>query len=118
MKKILICDDNVIITEICVKILTKLEYKPVVLHTYHDVVDKVISIKPNLILLDLEMPGISGEKALLQLKKNVITKDIPVVVFSSSHYNYKELLNCGAVDFLPKPFDLKEFKNIISRNLS
>ncbi|MBR6670529.1 MAG: response regulator transcription factor, partial [Ruminococcus sp.] len=60
--------------------------------------------KPDLILLDLMLPGLSGEELLPQIK------DIPVIVVSAKVdvTDKVELLVSGAVDYVTKPFDIKE----------
>jgi len=60
--------------------------------------------KPNLVLLDLMLPGLSGEELLPQIK------DIPVIVVSAKTdvTDKVELLLGGAVDYITKPFDMKE----------
>ncbi len=60
---------------------------------------------PDLILLDVIMPGMSGHQVCSQLKSDVRTRDIPVI-FVTGHSNPKdetEGLRLGAVDFIPKP---------------
>jgi len=66
---------------------------------------------PDLIVLDLMLPGISGEDILHRLKDAPSTCNIPVVVVSakSALTNIEYAFTLGAVDFLAKPFDLAEF---------
>jgi CheY-like chemotaxis protein len=63
--------------------------------------------KPDVILLDVEMPGGTGRKALLYLKKSDETRSIPVVAFSGSSnpFLYYEMTDLGAEDFLQKPVE-------------
>lgn len=63
---------------------------------------------PDLILLDLHLPDISGDKVLKQLKADPITRQIPVIVLSAEA-NPKQIVSLrssGAVDYLTKPIDL------------
>ena len=65
------------------------------------------SARPDLILLDIIMPGMSGFEALTELKHNDATKDIPVIIvtgLNNSKDEEKGLL-LGAVDYIAKPFD-------------
>jgi len=60
----------------------------------------------NLILLDLEMPKLNGVQVLEHLKKDDNTKDIPVIILSSSENrrDYAHVIKHGAIDFIKKPF--------------
>ena len=64
---------------------------------------------PDLILLDLLMPKISGFDFLEELKKNSKTKNTPVIVVSAltDEENIEKILAMGAVDFVKKPIDLQ-----------
>lgn len=54
--------------------------------------------KPNLILLDLFLPGKNGQEVLKELKKNEITKNIPIIVLTNLDGQYKQILEMGAKD--------------------
>lgn len=60
---------------------------------------------PALIVLDLNMPVLSGIDTLMQLKSNDRYKDIPVIIHSTSMYEVEKdrCLQLGAVDFIKKP---------------
>ena len=61
---------------------------------------------PDLILLDIEMPGMSGYDTLRQIKANPKTVDIPVIFLTGKNESESELegLSLGAVDYITKPF--------------
>jgi sigma-B regulation protein RsbU (phosphoserine phosphatase) len=61
-------------------------------------------LKPDLILLDLIMPEMSGIRALELLKRNASTREIPVVIMTSIK-SLTEAFSIGADDFIYKPFD-------------
>jgi len=64
------------------------------------------NLKPDLILLDIEMPGMSGYDTIKGLKINPETANIPVIFLTSKSANEDELrgLTLGAVDYITKPF--------------
>ena len=66
--------------------------------------------KPDVILLDIMMPGMDGWQVLEKLKQNPDTKHIPVVIFTAREYsNGKALgLKNGAADYVAKPFEPQE----------
>ncbi|QBM17230.1 hypothetical protein MARI_13370 [Marinobacter sp. JH2] len=67
--------------------------------------DRVIDSSPDVILLDIDMPGKDGHEVLAELKANVLTQHIPVI-FLTSRDSVDDQLKClrdGAVDFIAKP---------------
>jgi class 3 adenylate cyclase/CheY-like chemotaxis protein len=66
--------------------------------------------KPDLILLDWEMPEFSGMDALVSLKSNEVTKDIPVIMISgfTKSGHVKKALEAGAIDYVRKPIEPEE----------
>ena len=68
---------------------------------------------PDLILLDLLMPKISGFDFLKEIKKRKETRDTPVIIVSAlaDDKNIDKILNMGAIDFVKKPIDLQYLVN-------
>jgi len=68
---------------------------------------------PDLILLDLLMPKISGFDFLKEIKKRKETRDTPVIIVSAlaDDENIDKILNMGAIDFVKKPIDLQYLVN-------
>ncbi|MDR0571200.1 MAG: diguanylate cyclase [Clostridiales Family XIII bacterium] len=64
------------------------------------------SPKPDLVMLDVEMPGLDGFEVLERLRANPVTKDIPVIIISglSGENDEEKGLFLGAVDYIAKPF--------------
>ena len=75
---------------------------------------------PDVILLDIMMPGMDGWQVLEKLKQNEITQNIPVIIFTAREYsNGKALaLEKGAADFIAKPFEPMELAAIIEEATS
>lgn len=74
--------------------------------------------KPDLILLDYQLPGENGADITKKLKRKSGTKKIPVIIISAN-YNIKELAaKAGADDFLPKPFDIYDLLNTVEKHLA
>jgi CheY-like chemotaxis protein len=72
-------------------------------------------LKPQLILLDLNLPDIHGSEVLEQLLADDETKDIPVVVISADamQRQLNHLMEAGAREYLTKPIDIKNFLKVI-----
>lgn len=75
--------------------------------------------RPELILLDLNLPGMSGEEVLLGLQEEESTRDIPVVMISGDALpgRGQRLREQGAAEFLIKPFQVQHLLDIIDREL-
>ena len=104
MQLILIIDDDITIGNLEQEVLEREGYA--VLRAYSGTEAQLMlkNIHPNLILLDLMVPGLSGEELLPQIK------GIPVIVVSAkiAVQDKVNLLLGGAADYLTKPFDTKE----------
>jgi PAS domain S-box-containing protein len=74
---------------------------------------------PDLILLDLQLPGMDGEEVLGRLKESEPTRLIPVIVVSANTApsQVDRVLQNGATAYLTKPFVLRDFFNLVSANL-
>jgi CheY-like chemotaxis protein len=75
---------------------------------------------PDLILLDLKMPDLTGQEVLQALKADPATVDIPVIVVSAFRDSdtVEELYGLGAVKYLKKPFRLQELWGYVRDTLS
>ncbi len=75
--------------------------------------------KPDLILLDIMMPGIDGFETCRRIKNNPNLKDIPVIFISakSEEVDIKEGYSVGGVDYIAKPFQFEEVMASIQRHL-
>ncbi|PHJ64140.1 chemotaxis protein CheY [Nostoc linckia z18] len=86
--------------------------------TYHqgeESCNSQLALRPSVILLDLNLPGIDGRDILARLKQDNTFKEIPVVVFTTSS-NPKDIELCyqkGANGYLVKPMDAQELKKTI-----
>lgn len=104
MKNILIIDDDLDIGNVLEKILKNEGYSVSRAYSGTEAVFVLSQSRPDLILLDLMLPGLSGEEVLPYIK------GIPVIVMSAKVDvdNKVELLLGGAVDYVTKPFHTKE----------
>lgn len=78
------------------------------------------SEKPDLILLDIMMPGLSGYEVCYRLKKDPKTEDIPIIFLTaiSDIQSKTKAFEAGAVDYIIKPFDVSEVKARVQTHLS
>jgi len=104
MPNILIIDDDAHINDIVSKALRSEGYSVSSAYSGTEALLLLSQSKPDLVLLDLMLPGLSGEELLPQIK------EIPVIVVSAKAdvTDKVELLVGGAADYITKPFDMKE----------
>jgi CheY-like chemotaxis protein len=81
--------------------------------------DRVNQLRPDLVLLDLQLPDMSGEQVLAALRASAATRDIPVIVVTADidpavHYR---ILASGARGFLVKPYDITELLRAVDGSL-
>ena len=108
--KILVADDEKINVDFFQVMLTKLGFSVEVAYNGEEVLEKVKDFAPDLILLDLLMPKLSGFQVAEILKKDNETKDIPIVVLSavSDIKDKVDMLELGIDDYITKPFNFVE----------
>lgn len=114
-KKILICDDDLGILEMLELLLEETGYQIIAEPNSLNVRSILERESPNLVVLDLWMPVLSGDQVLKMIRENAVTKDVPVIVISAST-DGKEIANkAGATAFLAKPFDVDELINMVEK---
>ncbi|MDX1931864.1 MAG: PAS domain S-box protein [Capsulimonadales bacterium] len=81
----------------------------------HDGLDLARQHDPDLILLDLNLPDISGQEVLSRLRQSALTRDIPVVIISAdaTETRIRRLLGSGVEAYLTKPVDVVRFLQTI-----
>ncbi len=118
MKKILIIEDDEAIRSELQKLLTNSGYEAQITDTFSNVKEQIGKIKPDLILLDINLPELNGEVILKEIRKE---SDIPVVMVTSRTSEVDEVLSMsyGADDFITKPYNptvlLLRIQNIFKR---
>lgn len=113
MKNILIIDDDIYIGNMLEETLTREGYRISRAYSGTEALYVLSSTKPDLVLLDLMLPGLNGEEVLPQIK------GIPVMIVSAKVDidNKVDLLLGGAVDYVTKPFNMNELMARISIHL-
>lgn len=73
--------------------------------------------KPDLIILDIVLPGLDGYLVCKDLKNNISTGNIPVITMSAktSKDDIKKMFDVGADEYISKPFSLDKIKKLISK---
>ena len=110
-KKILVIDDEPEILDVTRKRLEAAGFKVVTAETGLDGLKKARSEKPDLIVLDLILPGLSGYQICAMLKGDQNYREIPILMLSarSQENDVKEGMRVGAEAYMMKPCDAKDF---------
>jgi len=107
---VLIVEDNAVNSTFCQSLLRKNGYETAVCSDGETALDFIGKYIPDLILLDIVMPGIDGYELSLKLKTNDKLKDTPVIFLSAMNDEESIIkgFNSGGVDFITKPFRTQE----------
>ncbi|HTV40472.1 MAG TPA: hybrid sensor histidine kinase/response regulator [Candidatus Sulfotelmatobacter sp.] len=118
--RILVVDDQASNVQVVGLILGTLGYEIIPASDGATALKRVAALVPDLILLDLLMPGMSGRDVCLQIKKNPDWLDIPVIFLSAA--DDKDLivsaLDAGGVDYITKPFNQAELVSRVRTQLA
>ena len=116
-KKILIYDDDQEILLLCKAILSKYDFVVETLSMCENILRDIQKFNPDLILMDLWIPQIGGEKAIEIIKQNETTKQLPVLIFSANA-DIKEISEkVNADGYIEKPFSISSFIETIKKHL-
>jgi signal transduction histidine kinase len=115
--KILIIDDEEIVLDSCTEILEGSPYRLATASNGTEGLRLLHDFQPDLVMLDLKMPGMSGFEVLEEIQKSQPTVVTIVITGYATVGSAVEAMKKGAYDFLPKPFTPEEFRLIIRRGV-
>ncbi len=119
MSKILIVEDNERNLKLVRDVLQVKGYQTLEAVTGEDGVKLAIEQKPDLVLMDIQLPGMNGIEALGQLRANPVTEKIPVIAVTASvmQQDRKMITEAGFDAYVGKPINLKEFLDAVRKAL-
>ncbi len=115
--KILVIDDEEIVRESCLRILQKQDYQVKTAPDGSSGLDLLKEYQPDLVLVDLKMPGMSGFEVLEEIYSIDATIVTIVITGFATVNSAVEAMKKGTYDFIPKPFNPDELRLIIHRGL-
>lgn len=116
---VLVADDDPVIGEIVGRFLNTAEFQVEVVRDGLEAMNRINSLKPDLLVLDLSMPGMDGYQVLKRVRSNPQTHDLPVLVLSGwEEARGERALTLGANEFLTKPFSGKVLADVVKRLLN
>jgi CheY-like chemotaxis protein len=116
MKKILLVDDEEGIQMLYREELQDAGYTVISAYTGEEGLEKVKSESPDLVILDIQMPGMNGIETLRQMKMD--NPDLPIIL-SSAYTEYKQDLGAWASDaYVVKSSNINDLKEAVKKHLS
>lgn len=120
-KRILIVDDEQSLLELVSAILDEEGFEVETTLNGKEALDKLKSAKPDLVILDMMMPGMSGRETAERIRNDPTTKDIPIIFLTVAKFSEagKDILKkLGIKDYITKPFEnddlVKRVKKVLS----
>jgi twitching motility two-component system response regulator PilH len=110
IKRIQIVDDSPTERHVLNDMLTKAGYEVVASDNGEDAILKAKNIKPDLILMDVVMPGLNGFQATRAISRDVDTRNIPIIICTSKSQETDKIwgMRQGARDYVVKPISRDE----------
>lgn len=115
MKKVLFIDDDESLVKVMEKIFVVKSFDFSFAYDGETGIQKAVEMRPDIIILDISLPGIDGYEACRMIRSNEEIRKIPVIFISGRYTggymcedNIMEVVESGADDFILKPFDMDE----------
>lgn len=120
MAKVLLADDSVTIQKVVEIVLKEKGFEVRAVNTGEDALIALDSYTPDIVLADIQMPGISGYQLTEQIRQHPQTRDLPVILLAGAFEPLDLPLakKVGANKHLIKPFESKDLINMINELLS
>ena len=118
-KKVLLVEDHDHCREAFARFIKHLGYEVVEAATGSEAVHLASTEHPDLIVTDLDMPGMAGDEATAHIKANPTTRDIPVIINTGWVVGdrRRHILELGAAEILHKPFSLNTMQDLLHKYL-
>jgi len=111
---VLVVDDEPMVRDTLGQVLTDEGYVVDVAVDGAQALERVFAAKPNVILLDLMMPGMNGRQFLQQLRNNPDYVSVPVLIMTAVHGMSVNLATIGASEVVEKPFNVDDLLNKVA----
>ncbi len=120
MKKVLVVEDHPDMRELLVWQMELMGFLPITAKHGEEGVEKAIEEKPQLILMDIMMPGMDGWEATRILRSNPETQDIPILAATAlfREADLKSCIEAGCSDYIIKPFSFQDLQGKVQEFVS
>ena len=116
-KRVLVLDDDIGVLEAIETALTYDGFEVKTLGRTYNIFKNIQDFNPDVLIVDLFLDGKNGAELCKEIKNNRETQDLPVIIISAYKTNIDLLRRVGCDHFIPKPFDLAELYQGISKVL-
>jgi two-component system cell cycle response regulator DivK len=119
LKKVLVIDDTEANVQLCSFILKKRGYQSIEARTGLEGVDSAIKERPDLILLDIQLPDIDGLEVAKRIRAAETEAQTPIIAVTSYAMpgDREKILKAGCNGYLAKPINVNEFMTEIDKHL-
>ena len=120
MKKVLVVEDHPDMRELLIRQMELMGFLAIPAKHGKDGVEKAVQEKPELILMDIMMPGMDGREATRTLRSNPETQNIPILAATAlfRESDLKSCLEAGCNDYIVKPFTFQELQGKVQEFFS
>ena len=120
MKKVLVVEDHPDMRELLVWQMELMGFSAIPAKHGKEGVEKAVQEQPQLILMDIMMPGMDGREATQILRSNPATQDIPILAATAlfRDVDLQTCMDAGCNDYIVKPFTFQELQGKIQEYLS
>jgi len=119
MKKILVVEDNEINMYLCCRILKSSGYEVIEARSGEEGVELAIKEKPDLIIMDIQLPGIDGLETTKKIRESKAGNKVPIIALTSYAMagDRKKALKAGCTGYIEKPINPETFIDEIKKFL-
>jgi CheY-like chemotaxis protein len=120
MKKVLVVEDHPDMRELLIWQMELMGFSAIAAKHGKEGVEKAVQEKPQLILMDIMMPGMDGREATRLLRSHPETQDIPILAATAlfRDADLKTCIDAGCNDYIVKPFTFQELQGKVQEFIS
>ena len=118
-KRILVVEDNMLVQEVYASALQQLDCEVVTADDGQEALELAAEETPDLIIMDVMLPGVSGLDLVRQMKADPALKDVPIIVVTTmaTAGDESKVLESGTDAYLPKPIQVDQFIEAVRSTL-
>ena len=115
MQKVLIIEDHADMRELLIWQVELMGYMPIAAKRGRDGVEKALSEKPKLIIMDIMMPGMDGYQTIAEIRSNPRFANLPIIAVTAKAMkgDRQKCIEAGASDYVAKPVDIEQLVSVL-----